>query len=637
MRIFYSSVLLSLTIVSPVAVGEWRFIGPFGGSVDRIRVARSNPRVVVAAARNGLIYRSVDAGASWNRIPFSAEHGSVLHALEIDPADENRWYAGVEDDSDRLSGIYVTTDSGQTWARLKGIEGKKIWAIAIWTKDPNVVVAGASDGAYRSGDRGENWARISPEENKALQPVVALALDSEDPGVIYAGTTHLPWRTMDGGKTWRSVHTGMLDDSDVFSIVIHPQNRGIIYSSACSGAYRSGNSASLWSRLPTPKGTFRTYVVAVDPNTPTNVYAGTSSGLLQSADEGKTWKKISPHVVKSIDFDRDKNGHAYFASTTGGILIRSSAGAAVSESNPGFANRTWVAFTGTEGSIFASSAYDVTGGLFRSDDAGVTWTRVSGADATRGESLLFLASSPHAPLTVFGGSRSSLWRSADGGKTWVPVSNAPIAGQLLALSFGTDGLYIATSSGLHKTVDGGKTWHQLAVPLSSALRSMQLSSGTLFAAANSTAALSRDGGQTWMACGDPSTAVDWYGFSAKAESPLVIAATSHGLLRSTDSCKTWSFVRNGVEASTVMNVVAHPSRPEFLAVQRGRLLRSVDDGATWQSLSKLNASETTPTALGIFPENPDNVFALFRRSGVAQWRLSTSSQDGASGVKPTTQ
>jgi photosystem II stability/assembly factor-like uncharacterized protein len=634
-----SSVLLSLSIFSSAAFAEWQFIGPFGGSADIIRVARSNPRVLVAAARNALIYRSADAGATWNRIAFAAEHGSILHALEIDPSDEGRWYAGVEDESEGLSGIYLTTDSGQTWSRIRGIERKKIWSIAIWQRDPRVVVAGAADGVYRSSDRGETWVRISPEVNKALQPVVSLALEPENPAVIYAGTTHLAWRTMDGGQTWRSIHTGMLDDSDVFSIVIHPQRPTVIYASACSGAYRSADSASLWSRLATPRGTFRTYVVAVDPNTPNVVYAGTSSGLLQSSDEGKTWKKISPHAVKSIDFVGDKSGRAYFASTTGGILTRSGVDAAVNESNLGFANRTWVALAGTKGFLFANSVYDVTGGLFRSDDAGGAWRRVSGAEATRGDSLLFLAPSPHAALTLFGATRSAVWRSTDGGKAWVALTNMP-AGQVLALSFTADaggGLYLATSSGLHKSQDEGKTWNQISLPSNAPLRSVQLSGGALFAVTASTTAFSRDSGNTWTACGPPSTPVDWYGVAAKADSPFVLAATSHGLLRSSDGCKTWSFVRSGVEASTVMNVLVHPSRPEFFAVQRGRLLRSADDGETWQSLSGISASETTPIALGILPDNPDNVFALFRRRGVARWNLRASGQEGAGVLKPTTQ
>jgi photosystem II stability/assembly factor-like uncharacterized protein len=418
----------------------------------------------------------------------------------------------------------------------------------------------------------------------------------------------------------------MLDDSDVFSIVIHPQRRGIVYASACSGAYRSADSASLWSRLPTPRGTFRTYVVAIDPRSPTTVYAGTSAGLLQSLDEGKIWKKIHGHVVKSIDFDRD-NGRIYFASTTSGILASLDSGRTVIESNLGFVNRTWSAFAAVKGVLFTSSLYDAGGGLFRSQDAGATWSRPSQSEVTRGEGLQFIAPSP---TSVFGATRSTLWRSNDSGKSWAPLANQPSAGPILALSFsGAGGLYLATPSGLHQSRDEGSTWKRVVLPINGTLRSVQISNDALFAVAGSTTAMSRDAGGSWTTCAAPPASVDWYGVAIKPDSPVVLAATSHGLLRSADDCNTWSFVRNGMEASTVMNVVVHPSRPQIFAVQRGRLLTSSDDGQTWRSISKVKGSESTPTILGIFPESADQIFALFPRQGIAQWKLHA--------VDPTTQ
>jgi photosystem II stability/assembly factor-like uncharacterized protein len=347
------------------------------------------------------------------------------------------------------------------------------------------------------------------------------------------------------------------------------------------------------------------------------VYAGTSAGLLQSLDEGKIWKKISSHVVKSIDFDRD-SGRIYFASATGGILTSGDSGRTVIESNSGFANRTWGAIAAVKGVLFTSSLYEAGGGLFRSHDAGATWYRPGQSDVTRGQGLQFIALSP---TSVFGATRSTLWRSNDSGKSWAPVVNLPSKGPISSLSFSAGGLYLATSSGLHQSRDEGNTWNRMVLPLNGSLRSVQISNGALFAVAGSTTAMSRDAGGSWTTCAAPPASVDWYGVAVKPDTPVVVAATSHGLLRSTDDCNTWSFVRNGVEASTVMNVVVHPSRPEMFAVQRGRLLTSSDDGQTWRSSSEVKGSESTPTVLGIFPESPDQIFALFPRQGIAQWKL----------------
>ena len=59
------------------------------------------------------------------------------------------------------------------------------------------------------------------------------------PNVIYAGTWHLPWKTTDGGATWTSIKQGIIEDSDVFSILVDPKQPKVVYLSACSGIYKS--------------------------------------------------------------------------------------------------------------------------------------------------------------------------------------------------------------------------------------------------------------------------------------------------------------------------------------------------------------------------------------------------------------
>src|ERR1035438_7588959 len=200
------------------------------------------------------------------------------------------------------------------------------------------MAAGGADGIFLSRDGGESWRRISPEENAELSPVVALAFDPVHSEVLYAGTTHLPWRTIDGGATWQSIHDGMLDDSDVFSISVNPSRPPIVYASACSGAYRSITAGRQWTRLATPVGAFRTYLVTLDPRHPDTVFAATSAGLLKSSNSGAAFHKVSGASVKSIAFDPSRPGWMYFASTTAGLMVSTDSGETLRESNRGFAN-----------------------------------------------------------------------------------------------------------------------------------------------------------------------------------------------------------------------------------------------------------------------------------------------------------
>ena len=215
-------------LFSALSHGEWHATGPFGGASEVVRFVPGSPDLALAATRNGLIYLSRDAAQSWEMIPFPVQLAGALHALEVNGS---AWYIGMEANEPWKSGVYKTTDSGHSWTLLPGLKGKPIWSLAIAPSNPEVIAAGADDGVYISDDAGADWHRISPIENQGLKPVVSLAFHPRDTQVLYAGTTHLPWKTMDGGEHWQSIHSGMLDDSDVFSVVVDPRNPEIVLSS----------------------------------------------------------------------------------------------------------------------------------------------------------------------------------------------------------------------------------------------------------------------------------------------------------------------------------------------------------------------------------------------------------------------
>ena len=202
------------------AAAAWKATGPFGGDAAIVRVLPSAPNHVLAAARNGLMFSSANGGASWTGVSFPGQFSGVLHALEVNPIAAGTWYAGIEGERSFTSGIYKTTDSGRSWKVLEGLKGKAVWSLALMPSDPDTLAAGTADGVYLSPDSGTSWRLISPPGNEELRPVVSLAFHPLNRSILYAGTTHLPWKTVDGGATWQSIHTGMIDDSDVFSIVV---------------------------------------------------------------------------------------------------------------------------------------------------------------------------------------------------------------------------------------------------------------------------------------------------------------------------------------------------------------------------------------------------------------------------------
>jgi photosystem II stability/assembly factor-like uncharacterized protein len=603
------------------ACAEWHDTGPWGGAAEVVRLSPQNPDVAIVATRNGLLYLSENGGALWTPLAFPGELSGILHVFETDP--RGAWYAGMEGENAWNSGLYKTADAGRSWTLLAGLKGKAIWSLAIWPANPDVMAAGAGDGVYLSRDAGESWSRISPQSNAELQTVVSLAFHPTNSDVLYAGTTHLPWRTTDGGATWESIHEGMHDDSDVFSIRVDTRNPDRVFASACSGVYKSTNGGVLWTRLPTPLGAFRTWLVALDPRHAGVLFAGTSAGLVRSSDDGSTWARVSAHAVKSIAFDPLHDGRILFASASGGVLLSTDGGRTVRDSELGFSNRSFTALAGAGEVLYAASVYEPgTGGLWRSDDQGLTWRPVAG-QGIRGN-ILLLAVSPSHSDTVFAAGYRSLWKSSDGGRKWVEIPGPRGAGRITALLAVPSGALLAgTDSGLYRASGRGMTsgiWKPvLLAGGASRVEFLQRSGAKAIAVVTSAGAfVGEDTEEGWRACGRLPERAAWYGLAVDpAADGAALAATSRGLFRSTDRCASWTPVRAGLDGGTVSYVLFHPTEPGVaFASQYGELVHSTDSGVHWQLVDVGGRHRFWPSALLILPAAPERLFALLPRRGV---------------------
>jgi len=450
---------LACTVIScTAAFPQWAALGPFGGSASIVVTDPHSSRTVIAGTQNGLLFRSTDSGSSWTPLPFPAQLRAILHTLAIDPQTPGIYLAGVSSDVPEYSGILRSTDSGATWHQVPALRNRQVRAIAFWRGNSQVIVAGTEIGVFQSRDGGLNWRCICPADDAQVQPIVSLAIDPNDSDIIYAGTPHLPWRTTDGGATWSSIHTGILDDSDVFSIQVDRNRPSRLFASTCSGIYRSLNAGATWTRLKSAKdASDRTYTIVQDPQYESVWFAGTTYGMMRSPDGGNTWEMINRRNTHAIAFDMGRLGRI-FAATEQGIWRSDDGGRSWLEANHGFCSRSLEGlFAGLDGALYTSTVADPgESRLFRLPLGANEWRLVQTSDsradreATRqssgasepplhveepqrvqereesididGETIQAVSRHPSDPQWVMAAKFGAVFESQDGGRSWMKIS-----------------------------------------------------------------------------------------------------------------------------------------------------------------------------------------------------------------------
>lgn len=626
-----------LLVAALPVIGGWRLAGPFGGSARAIAIDAQNGHTLVAGSRDSLLFRSDDAGASWRLLPFPRGTAGVFNSVLIDPKESQHYYAGLDAGDSRDSGVYESKDGGETWQALAGMRGSRIEALAISPIDSSTLAAGTSKGVFVSADRGETWRRISSATDVEMQDITALAFDPSDAKVLYAGTPHLPWKTSDGGATWHSISTGLIDDSDIFSIRVDPNHPQLVFASACSGIYRSDSGGEGWHKIQGIPGTHRrTHIIAEDPRNSDTIFAGTTLGLFKSPDGGKTWRHLSSEQVNWMVFDPAEPRTLYLATEFAGILKSTDSGETFHAMNEGFSNHRLSEITSDGKRLYASSTYEgLFGGVFVSSDGGLQWSLRANEEALNGRNLHSLTASPANADKVFAASEDAILKSADGGKTWAAVTQprvvvAPRPGQRVpsvgrvhihavrAVQYGKGAviLFAGTDAGLFRSSNSGTTWEQVkaaGITGESVLAIYAPPSGDSRLAARTASGLfiSEDSGHTWQPALVPNGYYIYDVALPATHDVAILAATSRGVLQSTDEGAHWKLVTEGVPAATVDSVRFNPSegREAFL-VQYGSVYRTVDGGDSWQAFSNEGLQGAAIRMLWFAPDLPRRIFAL---------------------------
>ena len=495
---------------------DWEPIGPEGGSVHVLAIDPARTSVILAATRNGLLFRSEDQARNWSPLPLPRFPGVTIHALLIDPKRNGTYFVGLNDpNNNTYGGLWRSDDSGLHWRRVESLAGRSVLSLAIRDTEPRLFAAGTDQGVFLSDSQGDSWRAISPADNLEIKGIVSLAFDPREPDTLYAGTTHLPWKTSDRGATWNSVHDGMLDDSDVFSLLTDRERAGRVYASACSGIYSSTDGGAKWQRAKgIPPDNRRTYIITQDREYPNLLYAGTTAGLWKSADSGLTWKKLHDAQVNSLAVDPYDGRVMYIATDGGGVLKSVDAGRSWVARNHGLVNRAISSALFAPAGLYATTMYEgLYGGVFLLPKGKPDWTLIANQPKLKGENIRQLRASANR---LIGNTFSGRISSADGGKTWVVIPGKPNEANLPSIN-GAPAFDLATlppphrvqlashRDGLFRSADAGKTWVKLTKGLpegfirSVACHPTRIGHCLALQAANLYA--SSDSGQTWRMIG----------------------------------------------------------------------------------------------------------------------------------------
>ncbi len=625
-RSFILRLLIAVALCACAAAAQnWQPLGPDGGTVRSLAFDPSNPDRIFLGTSAGRLYLSTDAGRTWSRFAhLGSSSEMVLDHIVIDPSNPRNIYVSAwnaqspQSDGD----LFRSFDAGKTWDLAADLHGKSIRAMAISASNPKILVAGALDGIYRTRDGGENWERISPENHAEIRNVESVAIDPGDPDVIYAGTWHLPWKTEDGGKSWHNIKKGVIDDSDVFSIVLDSLNTSVVYISACSGIYRSDSAGQLFRKMQgIPYSARRTRMLKMDPSDHNIVYAGTTEGLWKTSDAGASWKRMTGTnvVINDVLIDPRHPSRVMMATDRGGVLLSDDGGASFTASNRGFSHRqvsTLVVDRRDPATLYAGVLNDKEfGGVFTSTDAGATWKQVS--DGLDGRDVFVLRQlSDNSLLAGTDGGVFQLtagdnhWRAlnngllgpgprvptprtvparaaARAGRPAVTTPSIEVAPRVIGLELTAQNWYAATTAGLFVSTDRGQSWRRQALPTLRYVTSIAAVDKLVVAAGSNAIAVSVNNGETWLTPKplDAGFVINSVSFDSSGAGTIWLAARE-GLFRSTDLGDTWKRITS-LRLSNVARVEVDSENQRLLATgaASSNVFESTDNGRTWTAIN----------------------------------------------------
>jgi photosystem II stability/assembly factor-like uncharacterized protein len=630
----------------------WTNMGLSGSEhIGRILVDPRDSNVVFAAAEGPLwsaggergLYKTTDGGKTWTLVLEISKDTGVT-SVEFDPADPDTLYAAAYQRRRSVaafmgggpeSAIYKSQDGGRTWRKLtvglpKGDVGKI--GLAVSPIDPRIVYATVEAGPeekgfYRSADRGESWEKRSSYISGGTGPhyYQEIFADPNRFDRVYQMDPGLR-ETDDGGRTWRRV-----DEKNK-----HGDNHAMAF-------------------------------VKGDPD---YILNGSDGGVYETHDGGATWRffeNLPVTQVYKLALDNDLP----FYNVHGGTQDNGSQlGPSRTLNANGITNCDWTITYGADGYACATDPTDPDtiylewqeGNLLRYDKRSHETVYISPKPEPDDPPLRFnwdspVLISPFSPTRIYYAGQF-LWRSDDRGDSWTRISPDLTRGifrleqEIMGRRWSVDGLwdhgamsqfgtvtalsesrlqegliYAGTDDGLIQvTENGGKNWRKIdkiaGVPdrfFVNEITASKHDNDTVYAAVDNHKAgdtkpyllVSADRGRTWrnIAAGLPQRTIVWSVAQDPIMEDLLFAGTEFGIYATLDGGKTWVKLGGGVPTISFRDIEVHERESDLIGASFGRGFFILDDYSPLREMSgEILAHEAAlfpvNTALQYVPKRP---------------------------------
>ena len=402
------------------------------------------------------IYRSKDGGKTWKHMGLkNSEH---IAKIIVDPRNSNIVYVAAigplwSEGGDR--GLYKSMDGGKTWeSKIKVDEHTGVTDLIMDPNNPDVLYAatyqrrrhvftwmsgGPGSGLYKSTDSGESWEQLKTGLPSSIIGRIGLAMSPADSDIVYAIVEAMDgqqgfYRTSNRGGSWKKMSNYVTSGNYYQEIVVDPKDVNTVYSlSTYNMVTRDGGKT--FSRLGEKNKHVDNHVMWIDPDDTDYLLVGCDGGIYESFDRGKNWiykENLPVTQFYKVTVDNDLPFYNIYGGTQDNYSL---GGPSRTKSQNGITNEDWFVTLGGDGFesavdpenpniIYAQYQY---GNLYRFDKA--SGERIDIKPRARKNENAYtwnwdapLQVSSHVPKRVYFAA-NKLFRSDDRGNTWEVISD----------------------------------------------------------------------------------------------------------------------------------------------------------------------------------------------------------------------